>query len=104
MNDQLQPLLNALTHKFPWLAALLTFMGGMRLVLKWVSGPVQQKLTARMTQAASGPDQDEERDWETVLRSRKYRVLSFALDLVCSFKLPTLAEFLRIKNQPKSLS
>jgi hypothetical protein len=95
----LQPLMGALAHRFTWVPALMTFMGGARLLMKWVSGPLQAKLTARMAQAATGPDQEEERDWETVLRSRKYRVASFILDMVCSFKLPTLADFLQLKNK-----
>jgi hypothetical protein len=95
----LQPLMGALAHRFTWLPALMTFMGGARLAMKWFSGPLQAKLTARMAQAATGPDQEEERDWETVLRSRRYRVVSFALDMTCSFKLPTLADFLQLKNK-----
>jgi hypothetical protein len=94
----LQPLMGALAHRFTWLPALMTFMGGARLAMKWFSGPLQAKLTARMAQAATGPDQEEERDWETVLRSRKYRVVSFAW-IWCSFKLPTLADFLQLKNK-----
>jgi len=91
MND-LQPILAALSHKFLWLPVVI---GVARLLMKWFSGPLQQKLMARMVAAATGPDAEEERDWEAILGMRWYRVLNFSLDLVLSIKLPTLADFLR---------
>jgi hypothetical protein len=81
---------------------LALLMGCVRLLMKWVSGPAQQRATAWMAAAATGPDAQEERDWETILGKRWYRVTAFALDLVLSIKLPTLADFLKLKNPTKA--
>lgn len=98
--SELQPILDLVGHKLPW---LMTFVGGARLLMKWVSGPVQTKLTARMAAAATSPDEQEERDWEAVLSARWYRGMSFAVDLVLSVKLPTLGELLKQKAESRKL-
>lgn len=95
-----QDLLNLLTHRLVWLPVV---MGVARLIMKWFSGPLQARLAARMAQAATGGDQAEQHDWEEVLSTRGYRVLSFTLDLLFSIKLPTLWDFLREKTQGTSV-
>jgi hypothetical protein len=99
MNDQIQPLLNLLTGKLGWLPTVVTWIGAARLAMKFFSAKLQAKLTARMVAAVTGPDPEEERDWETVLGKRWYRLVNFAVDLAFSVKLPTLADFLRLKSQ-----
>ncbi|MDE2099096.1 MAG: hypothetical protein KGL39_17715 [Patescibacteria group bacterium] len=98
MTDPIQALFGTLEHRFPW---LLLAIGAARLVMKWFNGPLQARLTARMVAAATGPDSAETRDWALVLSARGYRVLAFALDLLFSVKLPTLADFLRLRAAGK---
>jgi hypothetical protein len=95
--NELQPLLD-LAAKLH-IPQLTMWMGIVRLFFKWVSGPAQSKLTEWMAAAVTGPDVEEEHYWEKILAASWYRVLSFALDLVLSVKVPTLADLLRLKAQ-----
>ena len=97
MNEQLQPLIDLLTGKFGWLATVLTWMSACRLALKPFSARIQQRMMAKMAEAAEDPE--DTRDWESILHRRWYRTMAFALDLVFSFKLPTHADFAHMLAQ-----
>lgn len=96
--NELQPLLDLLTGKFGWLPTVLGYMAAIRVPLKFVSARIQKNLTERMAAAAASQDPDDDRDFDALLRSRWYRITSFLLDLVFSFKLPTHADFFRLQS------
>jgi len=100
--SELQPLLDLLSGKFGWLATVVTWVGAIRLAVKPFNSRVQAKLTAAMAEAAASPDVEDDRMFEGLLGARWYRLLHFGLDLGTSIKLPTLTEFLRLKNQQTS--
>lgn len=95
--NELQPVMDLIPHKL--LVVIFAVVAISRFANKWWSAPLQAKLTRMMVEAATSPDAEQERDWETVLRWRPYRILNFTLDLFLSVKLPVLADFLRAKAQ-----
>ena len=97
--SELQPLIDLVKAHAPWVLTMLTMIGGARMVLKPFNKMLQDKLTAMMAAAAVSPDAEERNDWESVLHNRWYRILTFCLDLVCSVKLPVLADFLRLQTR-----
>jgi hypothetical protein len=97
MGTELQSLIQLLSGKFGWLPTVLTWMGTIRTVLKPFSSRVQSNLTARMVAAAQSADAEDATDFDSLLRARWYRVTTFVLDLMFSFKLPTHADFLKLQ-------
>lgn len=97
--EQIQPLLDLLSAKFGWGPAFLGWMGAARLAIKWFSGGLQQRLTARLSEAAASSDTQDDADWEKILRSTWYRWGTFWLDLIFSLKLPTIATFVDLKTK-----
>ena len=87
----LQPILEKLISQYPWLAGAIFWTGSARLVLKWFSTPLQAGLTGALVRLAGDPDGDALA--HRILQNGAYRLLSFALDLTCSWKLPTHATF-----------
>lgn len=95
--ESLQPLIDLLSARHGWIPAVLGWMSAIRLALKWFSGGLQERLTARLVEAAKSADTQDDADWEAILRARWYRWVSFWLDLVFSVKLPTYSLFLSTK-------
>ena len=92
MNESPEQLLLKFVEAYPWAATLVFWAGAARLLLKWVSGPIQRGMESALLRMAA-----DEEGYQMVLlglRHRAYRTLVFVLDLTCSVKLPTLASFL----------
>ena len=88
---ELQPLMEKMVSQYPWLSAAMFWIAGARMLLKWVSGPIQSRLTEAMVRLAG--DTEGDALVHRILKNPVYRVAGFALDLTCSWKLPTHATF-----------
>lgn len=88
MND-IQPLIDALQDKLPWLAALTSFMGLARLLAKPISALVQSFFSKLVLFIQGTPETDDDAWLERVLASKPYRFFSFVVDWVLSIKLPS---------------
>jgi hypothetical protein len=101
MHDAIKPVYDILAAHYGWTPAVLTWIGTImtlcRLGFKWFNGPVQQRFTARLVAAAQSPDKQDDTDYEKLLGCRPYRIGAFCLDLLFSFKVPTLGDFLRMR-------
>jgi hypothetical protein len=95
----LQPIADLLSGKYPWLITVLALIGAVRVPLKFFSEGIQARMTARMVAAAASCDPQDDRDWDALLTSRRYRFITFVLDLLFSYKLPMYADFVRLQNQ-----
>ncbi len=99
--EQVQPLIHVLEGRFGWLPALMAWMSAVRLSVKPFNEKLQSKLTDLMAKDANDPQS--ERDWETLLHKRWYRLSAFALDLIFSVKLPTHVDLTRLVAQAAGL-
>ncbi len=102
MMEALNPLLQTLAAKHEWLPAALAWIGGLRVAFKFGSGRLQLALTEWLTRAAADNDAAEDKDIEGLLGSRWYRAVAFALDLLCSVKLPSKGYFLAMLDHASS--
>jgi len=96
MND-IQPLIDALQDKLPWLAALTSFMGLARLLAKPISALVQSFFSKLVMFIQGTPETDDDAWLERVLASKPYRFFSFVVDWVLSIKLPSSASVQTLK-------
>lgn len=104
--NELQPLIDALQDKLPWLAVLSSIMGLARLFAKPLSALVQSFFTKLLLYVQGTPETDDDAWVERLLASRPYRAFAFGVDWVLSVKLPTSASVLRVMvtdnaNPPK---
>jgi hypothetical protein len=102
MNEAVTPLVNLLSAKFGWMPAVIGWVGALRFFLKFFNGKLQAFLTQRMAEAAASQDAEDDRDFEGLLSARWYRLTNFIVDLVFSVKLPTHADFIKLKNQQQN--
>ena len=86
-------LLQQLQQKWPWLTAVVSIVGVLRLCIKPVNTFVQTRLTAVVLEYAKSKDQEDDRFVVGILGSRTYRILVFLFDLFLSIKLPRLNDF-----------
>jgi hypothetical protein len=86
--QDIQPLIDALQAKLPWLAALTTIMGALRLLAKPFSALVQSFFSKLLTYVESTPEKDDDTWVTTILGSKLYRLFAFVVDWVLSIKLP----------------
>lgn len=101
MMDQLQPVWDALSAKYGWGPAVVSWVSGITLIGRVVIKPFALKLQATMTQylADAKGNEDDFDYWHAILRSRWYRFPAFMLDMFTSVKLPTHAEFHRLVGE-----
>lgn len=96
---EIQPIIDALQAKFPWLASVLFFIGAMRLLSKPVSGWVQILFTKLVVFVTGTPEKDDD-DWlKSFLASKPYRFVAFVVDLVASVKLPNSDSLAKVDAQ-----
>lgn len=95
--DTLQPILDTLTQKYPWLATLLLAMGTSRLLVKLFSDRIQKSLTAALQRVAESPEQDDDLLAVKLLSARWYRVTAFIVDILASVKLPNIKSLLSLQ-------
>lgn len=88
MND-LQPLIDLVSGKIPWLVPTLATLMAIRLPMKLLSGWLQRVMTAFVERVAVSPETDDDEMLRRVLGSIWYRFAVFLLDAVFSLKLPT---------------
>jgi hypothetical protein len=82
--NPLQPLLDGLLGKYGWLTTVILVIGTLRLLFK----PVMLTLENYVKQTASPNDDERLAKFEA---GPVYKVISFALDLGASIKLPLIA-------------
>src|SRR4051812_34244539 len=82
--NPLQPLLDGLLGKYGWLPTVILVIGTLRLLFK----PVMLALENYVKQTASPNDDERLAKFEA---GPVYKVISFALDLGASIKLPLIA-------------
>lgn len=99
MND-IQPIIDALQDKLPWLAALTTVMGILRLIAKPLSALVQSFFTKLLLYVQGTPETDDDAWVERILASKWYRAFAFVVDWVLSIKLPTSASVQKVMENP----
>lgn len=93
MDTELMTLLRALSGDSGWLLALAAWMASARVALKPFSAMLQSKMTSALARVAESPETDDDTLVCRILSGRTYRAMAMLLDLVCSFKLPTLVDF-----------
>lgn len=98
--DTLQPILDTLTQKYPWLATLLLAMGTSRLLVKLFSDRIQKALTAALQRVVDSPEQDDDEIATKLLAAKWYRITAFLVDTLASVKLPSTAS-LKAMQAPK---
>lgn len=103
MND-IQPIIDALQAKLPWLAALTTAMGLLRLVAKPLSALVQSFFTKLLLYVQGTPETDDNAWVEKILASKSYRAFAFVVDWVLSIKLPTSASVQKVQTSEATVS
>lgn len=87
--QDIQPIIDALQDKLPWLAALTTAMGILRLASKPVSSLLQSFFTKLLLYVQGTPQTDDDAWVENILASKGYRAFAFIVDWILSIKLPT---------------
>jgi hypothetical protein len=87
--NELQPFLDLISGKVPWLIPTLAFLMALRLPMKLLSGWLQRVLTSFVDRVAASPETDDEELLERLLGSLGYRFIAFWLDAIFSLKLPT---------------
>lgn len=95
--NEIQPLIDALQDKLPWLAALTSFMGLARLLAKPISALVQSFFSKLVLFIQGTPETDDDAWLERVLGSKPYRFFAFVVDWVLSIKLPSSASVQTLK-------
>lgn len=96
--DDLQPITDLLTKKWPWLSAALVSMATFRLAVKVFSGHIQAFLTRLLSKVAESQDTDDDALVAKLLTHKGYRFLAFLIDLFLSIKLPTIYSFVALKT------
>ena len=69
-------------------AAVIAWIGAIRVPLKLVSGWLQDLMTKALARVADTEDVEDDKLVAAVLRSKLYRLIAFVVDLAFSFKLP----------------
>lgn len=87
--EQIQPILDLLSAKHGWLAAVLGAMGTARLFAKPFSLALQSLLTRLFAFVHETADMDDDQFVAAMLRARWYRAIAFLVDYFASVKLPT---------------
>jgi len=96
--SEIQPIIDMLQARFPWLATLLITIGTLRIVLKFFSGWLQGLLTSALQRVVDTTEYDDDRLAESILASKIYRVIAFFIDLLTSIKLPTTDSFKKLQS------
>jgi hypothetical protein len=89
-SDTLQAQLFSLA---PWLQPLFLKMAELRLVMVFISGPLQAKLSEIVSNVVASADTDDDHWLELVLCNRAYQITTFVVNAILSVKLPTLGTF-----------
>jgi hypothetical protein len=97
--NELQPFLDLLSGKMPWLIPMLAFIGAVRLPMKIFNGWFQRTLTAFVDRVAASPQVDDDEYLLRIFGSIWYRFLAFLLDAVFSLKLPTTESLQKQRDQ-----
>ncbi|HEV2692353.1 MAG TPA: hypothetical protein VG347_05605 [Verrucomicrobiae bacterium] len=92
MNTELQPLLDLLTGKFHWLPALLAWVGALKTLFHFLGRYLTAWTSSVLVSIVNSPDPTDDHLLLTVLDSRIYQLLHFALALF-SLPLPTRADY-----------
>lgn len=100
MNDELKPLYELLTAQFGWLPAIVAWIGTIRVPARLFSDWIQSALTRAVSLVLASPEKDDDELLQSLLNSKPYRLLAFAVDLLASVKLPTTAS-LQKHNETK---
>lgn len=94
--NEIQPLIDALQARLPWIAALTSFMGLARLLAKPISALVQSFFSKLLLYVQGTPEKDDDLWVEKILASKLYRAFAFLVDWVLSVKLPTSASVQKV--------
>jgi len=81
MNEQLQPLMDAMAGKSGWMLAISAWMAASRIVAKPLGAFIQDALSKLIS---TNPDLA-----ESIVRKSGFRLFAFFVDLIFSIKLPT---------------
>lgn len=92
MNTELQPILDLLTGKFHWLPALLAWVGALKTLFHFLGRYLTGWTAGVLVRIVNSPDPTDDHLLLTVLDSRAYQLLHFALALF-SLPLPTRADY-----------
>lgn len=95
--NEIQPLIDALQAKLPWVAAITSVMGLARLLAKPLSALVQSFFSKLVLFIQGTPETDDDAWLEKVLASKAYRFFAFVVDWVLSIKLPSSASVQTLK-------
>src|SRR5450756_722863 len=92
MNTELQPILDLLTGKFHWLPALRAWVGALKTLFHFLGRHLTAWTAGILVYIVNSPDPADAHVLLTVLDSRLYQLLHFALALF-SLPLPTRADY-----------
>ena len=92
MNTELQPILDLLTGKFHWLPALLAWVGALKTLFHFLGRYLTTWTAGVLVRIVNSPDPTDDHLLLSVLDSRAYQLLHFALALF-SLPLPTRADY-----------
>src|SRR5882724_11784745 len=92
MTTELQPILDLLTGKFHWLPALLAWVGALKTLFHFLGRYLTAWTAGVLVRLVNSPDPTDDHLLLTVLDSRAYQLLHFALALF-SLPLPTRADY-----------
>lgn len=98
--DTLSPLLNLLGGESGLLAAIVAWMGAIRVPMKLVNSHLQSGLTKTLIYVASTPETDDDSIVVALLGSKVYRLMAFSSDLLLSLKLPNQTDFRALLKTP----
>jgi hypothetical protein len=96
---ELQPIIDWLQNKAPWLTTAIFVMGAFRIVFKVVSSKIQEYLTKAMQRVVDTEEEDDDLLMEQILRNPFYRVFAFCVDMITSIKLPSTATLQELKRK-----
>jgi len=90
MTPELQPYIEWLVAKAPWLTTLAFLVTGLRFALKPFSKWIQAGLSRAVMVVTATPQIDDDAVMQRFLGSVPYRLFAFLVDWGCSVKLPTV--------------
>jgi hypothetical protein len=90
--NEIQPLLDLLGGKLPWLPTIIVWLGALKLFFHFTGGFIQSQAAAFMVRIVDSEDPNDDHFLLVILDSRIYQFIRFLLQ-VASLPLPARADY-----------
>lgn len=100
--NEIQPILDLLSQKLPWLLPALAWLGAIKLALLAFEGKIARYAADKLNEVAATESEDDDQFLRELFARKSYRTAQVVL-LLMSVRLPTLADLERaIKLQKEA--